>query len=107
MMSRGDVEEVALVLDRDQRPLGTVVHGDLQRLGERPQRLDVPLDAHVAEDQSAAVTERLADRRVGRDEESHADLGLDPIVQAVDDLDVEVRGVHFAADAEIGLPRQR
>ena len=44
-------EELAFVLDGDEGPLGAVVHGDLQRLGERPDGLHVALDAHVAEDQ--------------------------------------------------------
>ena len=65
------VEEVPLVLDRDQGPLRAVVLRDLERLGQRPQRLDVALDAHVAEDEqrrarrapSAAPSSRRRRRR--------------------------------------------
>ena len=46
---RVDFEELTLVLDGDEGSLGTVVHGDLQRLDERPDGFDVPLNTHVAE----------------------------------------------------------
>ena len=39
----GDFEEIALVLNRNQRPLGTVVHRDLERFDEGAQSLDVAL----------------------------------------------------------------
>ena len=90
MMSGAHVEEVPLVLDRNERALGTVVLRDLKRLGERPEGLDVSLDAHVAEDEQRRGDRRLAERRIGRDEEGDADLGLDAIAEQVDDLDVEV-----------------
>ena len=51
----------------------------------------------------AAGRRRLPDRRESRDEERNADLGLKPVIQEVDYLDVKVRRVDLAADAEIGL----
>ena len=58
------IEEVPLVLDRDERALRAVVHRDLERLGEGPERLDVSLDAHVAEDEQRRADGRLPQRRV-------------------------------------------
>ncbi len=52
---------------------------------------------------SAGLHGRLAQRRVGRDEERDADLGLDAVAEQVDHLDVEVRRVEVARDAELGL----
>ena len=48
-----DIEEIALVLDRDEGALGTVVHGDTERLVQRADGLDVALHAHVAEHEQA------------------------------------------------------
>lgn len=44
-------EKVSLVFDGNQRPARTVVHPSLQRFGERAHRLDVSLDAHVAQNE--------------------------------------------------------
>jgi hypothetical protein len=51
-------EKIPLVLDRDERPFGSVVHSDLQRLDEGPQPFDVPLDAdnQIARRRSRAAT---------------------------------------------------
>ena len=43
------IKEVALVLNRDERALGAVIPGHLERFGEGSQRLNISLDAHVAE----------------------------------------------------------
>ena len=100
-----DVEEVSLVLDRNESALRAVVLGDLQGLRQRAQRLDVPLDAHVAEDKERGADRRLSERRVAGDEERHAHLGLDAIREQVDDLDVHVGVVEVTRDAQIALLR--
>src|SRR5690606_18762462 len=97
------IEKVPLILDGDEGTLGTVVLGYLQGLGERAQRLDVPLDAHVAEDEERGANGGLAQRGVAGDEERHAELGLDSVREEVDDLDVDVRDVEVARDAELRL----
>ncbi len=68
-------------------------------------RLDVALDAHVAEDEQRRLGRGLAQRRVGGDEEGDAELGLDAVPEQVDHLDVEVGGVELAGDAELDLLR--
>jgi hypothetical protein len=44
-----DFEKVPFVFERDQRFTCAVVHRNLQRFGQGPHCLDVPLDAQVAE----------------------------------------------------------
>ena len=51
----GDFEKVPFVFQRDQCLARAVIHGNLQRLGQGPHRLDVPLDAQVAEDDEARL----------------------------------------------------
>jgi hypothetical protein len=98
-----DVEEVPLVLDGDEGALGAVVLRDLERLGERAQRLDVALDAHVAEDEERGADAAPCATPSSGDEERDAELGLDAVREEVDDLDVDVGGVEVAGDAEARL----
>ena len=74
------VQEVALVLDRDQSPLSPVVHAETKRLNQRSQRLDGALDTHVAKHKQSWTDGSLSERRVTGDQERHAELALDPIV---------------------------
>ena len=46
-------------------------------------------------------------RRVGRDEEGDADLGLNAVAEKVDHLDMEIGRVDLAGDPELALLRQQ
>lgn len=98
-----DVEEVSLALDRDEGTLGSVVLRDLWGLGERTERLDIALDAHVAEHKERGADGRLSECRVAGDEERDAHFGFDPIREQVDDLDVYVGVVEVARDAHANV----
>src|SRR5487761_1286374 len=70
------VEEVPLVLDRNQRSLGSIVHRYLKRLDEGAKRLEVALKAHVTEDHQRRGEWRVAYRGESRDKEADADLRI-------------------------------
>jgi hypothetical protein len=61
---RAHVEEVPLVLDGDEGSLRAVVLRDLEGLGQGAQRLDVALDAEVAEDEEAGRDGRTPEREL-------------------------------------------
>lgn len=73
-MSASTFEEVPLVLDRDQRSLRSIVHGQLQRLDERAKRLEIPLDTHISKDQQRRLKGSASYRRKGCGNESDANL---------------------------------
>ena len=81
-------EEAPLILDRNERALGAVVLGDLEWFRERAQRLDVALNAHVAEHEKRGVHWRLAHCGVAGDEEGDTHLGFDAVRDEIDDFDV-------------------
>ena len=98
-----DIQEIPLVLDRDQRAFRAVVLGDLQRFREGAQRLDIALDAHITQDQQSRAHRRFAQRRVCGHEQRHADLCFDAVRQQIDEFDVQIGRVEVAADAELRL----
>ena len=55
----------------------------------------------------AAVIGTLRSSGERRDEERHADLGFDPVVEQIDHFNVKVSRIHLAANAELRLARQR
>ena len=90
MMSALTSRKFRLFSIGNERALGAIVLGDLERLGQGAQRLDVALDAHVAEHEQRRADWSPPHRRVAGDEESDADFGLHVVAKEVDDLDVKV-----------------
>src|SRR5256885_1274371 len=94
-------EEAPLVLDRDERALGTIVIGDLERFGERAQRLDITLNGHIAEHEERSVHWRLAHCGVAGNEERNPYLCFDTVRKKIDDFDVQVGSVEVSSNAEV------
>ena len=69
-------------------------------LGERAHGLDVPLHAHVAQDEQRRAHGCFSQGRIARDEERDTKLGLDTVTEKVDYLDVEVGYVKVARDCQ-------
>ena len=69
------------LLDWDERALGAVVLCHLKRLREGPERLDVSLHAHVAQDKQSWTDRGFPERGIGRHEKGDADLGLDAVAK--------------------------
>src|SRR5258708_16778355 len=61
---RTHIEEVSFVLDWNKCALCAVVFGHLKRLCERPQGLNISLDAHVAQHKESSTNGRLSKSRV-------------------------------------------
>src|SRR5207248_1439502 len=99
----GDFQEVAFVLGGDEGAAGAVVHGDLERFRESAHRLDVALDAEVAEHQEGRQDGALAKSGVDGDHQPHADLAGDVIGKEIDGLHVDVGGGEGLRDAELYL----
>lgn len=95
------IEEVPLVLNRNEGPLGPVVRSDLRRLDQQAERLQVPLDSHVPEDQQrrrkgACVASPTTTRR-----RINPDVDTGSVGKEVDDLDVEIGRVERPPDTQL------
>src|ERR1017187_7374594 len=75
----GDIEKVPFVFQGDQCLACAVVHCDLQRFGQGPHRLDVPLDAQVAEDDEARLNWQSLEGRVDGDDQGNPGLASDMV----------------------------
>lgn len=77
--------------------ISTIVHRELQRLSQRPHRLDVALDAQIAEDQQPGLHRQLANRREAGGEHRDANLAVLTVVEQVDRFNIEVHVVYLSA----------
>jgi hypothetical protein len=80
------VEEVPLVFQRHQRPPSPIVHCHLQGFCKRTHRLDVSLNAQVAEDDEAGLHGLSLDRRVLTADNVKDRFGSTPVVEDSDPI---------------------
>lgn len=99
------VQEVALVLNRNECALGAVILGDLKRLCERAKRFDISLDAHIAQHKQSRADRYFPQRRIGRHEKRNTHFGFNTITNKIDHLDVQILRLNVTPNAEFGLLR--
>src|SRR5208337_284876 len=99
----GDFEKIPFVFERDKCLASTVVHCNLQRLGQRPHRLDVPLNAQVAENDKARLNWQSLQRRVNGDHQGNPCFARNVIAEEIDGFNVEIGDVDLLPNAQLHL----